>query len=178
MKNGERAALTKATMEFLAELGQGSKDSKRMSDVLTEFFRCAGGEQRFGQMMWTEFQKAHGVGLDEHEIVTYRKSPKLVLQWYELLARHIHKEDEARTLDISGTSQEDLMDALRALAVDLANTNEDFRRIAVETSVKADPQLVNLAMEAAGMAPPVETKAEEVVITPTKEGDESFVDDE
>lgn len=182
MKAGQSAALKKATLEFLAELSSGSKESKRMSDVLSEFFRCAGGEKRFAQMMYSEFQKAHGIGLEEGELLTFRKSPKLILQWYELMARHIHKEDENRTLDISGVSQDDLMDALRALAVDLVNTNADFRRIAIESSIAAEPELVHLAMKTAGMSDAVDAEAvaevKEFSLPETKEGDESFVDQE
>src|SRR5690606_28947148 len=91
---------TKAAATFLDRMKSQGKDGKAMPKVFHSFFSAVGGEEEFGQRMAKEFDKAHGIGLSPEEAEEFHVSPKLKMQWYELLSRHIAKNDESMSLDI------------------------------------------------------------------------------
>jgi hypothetical protein len=158
LSQADQRALARAAKDFLGALHGEDQTSKRTGAILDSFFAAAGGAESFGQELFRHWQRVQGKNLTPEEAKNFRYSPKLVLNWAELIMRHQGKDDENKTLDVSSLSEEDLLAALRGLADDLVKSNPEWRRIAVEKAIKQDPSLINVALDAAGK-PALEAEA-------------------
>lgn len=149
---------TKASAQFMSAMQAQGKSGASMPKVFERFWQEIGGEGEFGRLMYLEFQKARGEGLSPDEMETWEPSPKLKLQWFELIARHISKNDEGKTLDIGALEESDLESILADLAEKALRTDasirqtallacirdsKSFRRQAFRECLKEDPSLAD-----------------------------------
>lgn len=149
---------TKAAAQLLSTLQSQGKTGASMPVVIDTFFEGIGGQAAFGKLMTEDFRKVRGEGLSPEELEHFKPSPKLVLQWYELISRHAGKVDENKSLDVSSLDEA----ALESILADLGRTqmqsdpslrrsvlytaikeDKEFRRLAFEEAIKEDPSLVD-----------------------------------
>lgn len=172
-------SVQRASRELLAAFATGESHSKVSSEVMAHFFRKIGGPEKFSELMLEAFDKAHGRGLSGSELEVYSFDPKTQLQWFKLLMDVQQKDDASKTFDPSSLTQEEILDALKPLARDMAKSDAEFRRFSVEEAIKADPSLINVALDAAGKpALTAVVGGEKVEVVPLRESgmeeDEAF----
>lgn len=129
-----------------------------MPVVMDAFFRGIGGPDALGAILAEDFQKARGEGLPPEMAEDFDYSPKLVMQYLDMIMRHSSKTDEGKQLDVSSLEQADL----EALLVDIAlaqlqhdhalrrtilyaaiKEDKEFRKLAFEESISEDPDLID-----------------------------------
>lgn len=140
MENKAIGKATKASAQFLSAMRAQGKEGKAMPQIFETFWDSVGGKDAFGRMMSEEFHKVHGIGLSPAEAEEWSPSPKLKLQWYELIARHAAKNDESQSLDIGSLEEADLESILADVAHKAMTSDADIRRAALLTAIEEDDE--------------------------------------
>lgn len=164
MAKAEGRVVAKAAAEFMAAVHNQSKEGAAMPRIMDRFYEKIGGKDKFGDFMAEEFQKARGVGTP----ADFEVSPKIILGWFELVSRHQAKVDEGRQLDLSGLDEESINSILTGVAEKWLAENSEYRRRIFLKILDVEPELLDLAMEKAGMS---KVDAQAVRIVPDKDYD-------
>lgn len=157
MAKAEGQTLIKLASELTKTLKATSKNDPTMPKVLQTTLDALGkhygktGEQAFGELLADQILKATGDSLSPMEAATWRYSPLVVHRFLELLSRIGIKNDERQSLDISALSEDDLVGSLTTLVMDMIDTNEEYRRMAVMAAIRKQPDLIHEAMTVAGL---------------------------
>lgn len=121
------------------------------------------GDVALGEIISDQLLKATGETLTPLEAATFHHSPMVVHKFLDLLTRVSIKSDERQSLDVSGLSEEDLVGSLTSLVMDMIETNEEYRRMAVMAAIKKQPDLIHEAMTVAGL-PVVDALAKTTIV--------------
>jgi len=157
MAKVESQALTKLATELTAALKASSKNEAIMPGVMQAALDRLGkhyhttGQEAFGGLLANQIIKATGEDLTPIEAATWKYSPLVVHRFMELFARIGAKNDERQSLDVSSLSEDDLIGSLTTLVLDMIETNEEYRRMAVMAGIKKQPDLIHEAMTIAGV---------------------------
>lgn len=146
------AKATKSAASLLAAMRDKGKTGASMPKVIDSFWQGIGGEEKFGDLMVGEFQKALGQGVyseDEADIYGGDMAPKLRLQWFEMLSRHASKVDEGKQLDVGSLEESELETILADIARNAVLTDPELRRIALLTAMGEDSDFRRLAFQEA-----------------------------
>lgn len=169
MAKADERALSTAARQILTGIANAGKGEARSPAFIEGAMRRLGGPDRFGEICGEEMNKARGCvpetgePLPAHAQAT--QSPLLTLKWGELLSRAMARNDERESVEIGSLNDEDLVSTLRLLAVDLVESNEEFRRLIVTEALRKQPDLIDQAFNAAGK-PVVDGEAKEVPTPP------------
>jgi hypothetical protein len=121
-----------AAAKLMSRMQQQGKTGQKAPQVVDEFFDSIGGTKAYARLMKSEFEKAHGIGLTEAEEEAWGpSSPRVKLQWYELIARMMDKTDQNKTLDISSLQEADLEAILSDLGHKALLEDKEIRRAAI-----------------------------------------------
>ena len=140
MENKAIGKATKASAKFLSAMRAQGKEGKAMPQIFETFWDGVGGKEGFGRMMSEEFNRMHGIGLSPEEAENWNPSPKMKLQWYELISRHAAKNDESQSLDIGSLEEADLESILTDLAHKAMSSDVDIRRAALLSAIDDDKE--------------------------------------
>lgn len=191
----ESKVVTKAATKLLSSLKEKGKDGQVMPVVMNEFFNALGGTEKFAQRMAEEFEKAHGIGLNEDEQEVYVPSHQLRLHWFDLISRVQKQVDTDRSLDVGSLEESDLEAILSNVALKAFNedsslqlavisqavSNAELRRQIFEACIRADSSLVTEILQKGGQildAVSFSTKPEPENITAEEEDNYNPADDE
>lgn len=146
----------KASAQLLASIKEQGKSGKSMPIVMDTFLRSMGGESGYAERLATEFKKAGGEGLSDYELETFEYSSATVLKWFELINRSMLATDSGKDMDIGSLEESDLeaivakiarravledVELRRLALLNAIDSDKEFRMVAFEAIVKADPSL-------------------------------------
>lgn len=143
LKAADRRVLargTNAAAKLLSALHENGKGGRSVPTILEAFWREVGGQDKFGSLLAMEFQKARGEGLTQEEIETFDFSPKLVKDWFELMLRHIDRDDQTKTIDIGALEEADLQSVLVDVGRRAILEDAEIRRAVMWTAIRDDKE--------------------------------------
>jgi len=165
MAKADERALSTAARQILTGIASAGKGEARSPAFIEGAMKRLGGPTRFGEICGEEMNKARGCDPETGEPLPAHMepsaSPMLTLKWGELLSRAMARNDERESVEIGSLNDEDLVSTLRLLAVDLVESNEEFRRLIVTEALRKQPDLIDQALNAAGK-PVLDAESEEV----------------
>lgn len=148
----------KASAQLLASIREQGKTGKSMPMVMDTFLAEMGGEGGYAKRLATEFKKAHGEGLSSAELETFEYSSATTLKWFELINRSMLATDSGKDMDIGSLEESDLeaivakiarravledVELRRLALMNAIDSDKEFRMVAFEAIMKADPSLEN-----------------------------------
>lgn len=158
-------ALATAAREILLGVAAAGKGEPMTPSFAEAAIRKLGGVETFADICAGEFQKCRGCDADGNPIPNAKQMPSFTFKWAELITRTMSRADEIQTLDVANLSEDDLIATLRGLATDLVQSNSEYRRLIVEEALRVQPDLINKAMDAAGMPVVEAEEVEEVIVS-------------
>ncbi len=167
-RSGERTTgrAMKASAQLLASISEQGKAGKSMPIVMNAFLQAMGGEAGYATRMAEEFKKAHGEGLSAGEMETFEYSPATILKWFELINRSVLATDSGKDMDIGSLEQSELevivariarnavledVELRRLALMNAIDEDKEFRMVAFEAILKADPSLENAILAKNGV---------------------------
>lgn len=137
---------TKAATQFLSAMQSQGKSGASTPKIMARFLEGVGGEEGLGDMVVGEFKKAHGIGVTPEEAKRWGDtSPKLRMQWHELILRVMTKSDEGKVLDIGSLEEGDLESILANVGRKSLQEDPELRRSVLWAAIKDDKVFRRLA---------------------------------
>ncbi len=129
-------ATGKAATQFLAAMQAQGKTGADMPQVMSAFWNKIGGQEKFGDIIGAQFQKAMGEGLTEEEYIAEGFSAKLAKDWAELMMRHIDRADANKSLDVGALEEADLENILIGVGTKAVLEDPNIRKAVVLASLQ------------------------------------------